>query len=159
MALARVVFLVVVVAAGAAGEVRAEDCADVTSVEGTVAAREPPASRASFLENDTEVVVPCALIDSGAFGMDCVDAFYVLNPQGVTLCRVSLWSLVDADDTPALETHDDASQSPMGSWAVGLMPERGIGPQPPVARMIEGPLAHWGGARLEGFRRMDPRPS
>ncbi|HEY1099302.1 MAG TPA: hypothetical protein VGF99_10245 [Myxococcota bacterium] len=65
-------------ARGPAHERHDDDCDEMTMV-------------ASDLEAPVvaEVIVPCAMVDSGMLGSDCHDAaFYVVNQAGTLLCRL-----------------------------------------------------------------------
>lgn len=60
----------------------------------------------------TEVVVPCAMVDSGLLGADCHDAaFYVVNQTGTLLCRLDVMVLGLSTATSTIEGSQPASAS------------------------------------------------
>ena len=66
-----------------------------------------------------EVVVPCAMIESGALGPDCHDAaFYVVNTQGTLLCRVDIAVLGASTSTDTLEDGPPATPYASGGHAL-----------------------------------------
>jgi hypothetical protein len=119
------------------------------------------ASGPTFVNAD--VVVPCAMIDSGALGPDCHDAaFYVVTTHGTPLCRIDLQTVASARSTDTIDDGPPASStSPHGSalspgtsvdtrsWRI---PRSGV-VELPAAR---GPRGLDGGRDVSGFV---PRPS
>ena len=67
----------------------------------------------SFVHSD--VVVPCALIDSGALGPDCHDAaVYVVTTHGTTLCRIDIATLASSRSTDTIDDGPPASSTTHG---------------------------------------------
>jgi hypothetical protein len=66
-----------------------------------------------------EVVVPCAMVESGALGPDCHDAaFYVVNTQGTLLCRVDVAVLTVSQQSDTLEDGPPATPHASGGHAL-----------------------------------------
>jgi hypothetical protein len=110
-----------------------------------------------------EVVVPCAMIESGALGPDCHDAaFYVVNPQGTLLCRVDVAVLAVSHQTDTLE--DGPPATPYASGGHALPPAAAVDvilPRVPPASCHDvdaavGPPGLDHGRDVAGF---SPRPS
>jgi len=110
-----------------------------------------------------EVVVPCAMVDSGALGPDCHDAaFYVVNPQGTLLCRVDVAVLGASTSTDTLE--DGPPATPYASSGHVLPPAAVVDvtlPRvpPPACHDVDaavGPPGLDDGRDVAGF---SPRPS
>ncbi len=60
----------------------------------------------------TEVVVPCAVVDSGLLGADCHDAaFYVVNQTGTLLCRLDIMALGLSTASSSIDDGQPASAS------------------------------------------------
>jgi len=60
----------------------------------------------------TEVVVPCAMVDSGLLGADCHDAaFYVVNQTGTLLCRLDVMMLGVSTTTSTIDDSQPAAVS------------------------------------------------
>ena len=58
----------------------------------------------------TEVVVPCAMVDSGLLGADCHDAaFYVVNQAGTLLCRLDVMVLGASTSTSTIDDSQPAA--------------------------------------------------
>jgi hypothetical protein len=89
-----------------------EDCAQTTSAEvGDARSMAEPRS--------VEVVVPCAMVDSGVLGADCHDAaFYVVNQQGTLLCRIDVALLSTTAPASSVE-HAPPNHSTQPSSAPG----------------------------------------
>jgi len=59
-----------------------------------------------------ELIVPCAVVDSGVLGPDCAAAdFYVVNGSGTLLCRVDLAVLAHAPKSSTIEDAPPAAAS------------------------------------------------
>ncbi len=110
-----------------------------------------------------EVVVPCAMVESGALGPDCHDAaFYVVNTQGTLLCRVDVAMLGTSTSTDTLE--DGPPATPYASGGHVLPPAAVVDvtlPRVPPAACHDvdaamGPPGLDGGRDVAGF---SPRPS
>jgi hypothetical protein len=83
--------------ARADAEATLEDCAQTTSAE-------VGDGRSVAEPRSVEVVVPCAMVDSGVLGADCHDAaFYVVNQQGTLLCRIDVALLTTTAPASAIE--------------------------------------------------------
>jgi hypothetical protein len=141
------------VVGGFAPDARADDCDEITPVDDARRVEQPAPVRS------TEVVVPCAAIDSGLVGADCADAFYVLSPQGVTLCRVDLMAWTTADDTPSVQ-HDDVEVHGVDGFAPAALLAMGPDPlRPPVARPVAAARVARDSGPADAHRSGDPRPS
>lgn len=110
-----------------------------------------------------EVIVPCAMVESGALGPDCHDAaFYVVNPQGTLLCRVDVAVLTVSHPSDALE--DGPPATPYASGGHALPPAAVVdvalpGVPPPAVHDLAvavGPPGLDDGRDVTGF---SPRPS
>jgi hypothetical protein len=143
----------VVAALAAAGAARADDCDDVTPADGL---RRVDAAAGMHA---VEVVVPCALIDSGALGVDCADAFYVVNPQGTVLCRVEALAF-SVDEAAPLLVRDNAEAAAAHAFvAVALAAEAPVLPSPPLAREVPSPAIVVDGGPADAHLFERPRPS
>lgn len=127
-----------------------DDCDDMTRVDDAVPGL-------------VEVVVPCAMVESGALGPDCHDAaFYVVNPQGTLLCRVDVAVLAVSHQSDTLE--DGPPATPYASGGHALPPAAVVDvtlPRVPPASCHDvdaavGPPGLDGGRDAAGF---SPRPS
>ena len=87
----------------------------------------------------TELVVPCAMVDSGVLGPACQDvAFYVVNQHGTLLCRAELWVFAQNSSVPAVEASLAAVlEAPTQAGAVAVVPL--LIPSVPVAVVLELP--------------------
>lgn len=126
--------LVVAIAASSnafAGELKndLDDCDDM-SVEANDDDDAPDLS-------DREVVVPCAMAESGALGPACTDAaFYVVNQHGTLLCRVELTMFTNATTTPIVEQAPAApAGGPHFSVVAALVPT--LPPLPRAAVFVD----------------------
>jgi hypothetical protein len=150
MGLHSFLFVVVVAATFAADAAHADDCDEVTPIEGQF--------RTAPLVN-VDVIVPCALIDEGLLGADCADAFYVMSPQGIALCRVDLLTWAGDDHVPEVQTDD--AEATARTWAgtaavvVALPPV----PPPPLACTLPGAPVRLVGGAADAHGVVDPRPS
>jgi len=149
--LASVVLVAVVVTAS--GGARADDCDDVTPIDG-----------AHRVDNSVglhavDTIVPCALVDSGVVGPECADAFYVVNHQGTVLCRVELLAFSVDDGKPTLQRDDAESIASNAFVAVAILAPGVELPAPPLVVELSGaiPAADGGPADAHLFER--PRPS
>ncbi len=79
-----------------------------------------------------EIVVPCAMVDSGVLGADCHDAaFYVVNQTGTLLCRLEIMVLGFSTSSASLDDSQPASATiHIGAVAaaVASVVDIGIGP-------------------------------
>lgn len=92
-----------------------DDCDEMTRVVDVDAVERDAVVGPEFVE----VVVPCAMIESGALGPDCHDAaFYVVNPQGTLLCRVDVAVLGASTATDTLEDGPPATPYASGGHAL-----------------------------------------
>ena len=104
-----------------------EDCAQTTSAD-------VDDGRSGAEPRSVEVVVPCAMVDSGVWGADCHDAaFYVVNQQGTLLCRIDVALLTTTAPASSIEqappTESTQPSSAPGPLAVvtvelPLLPQR-----------------------------------
>jgi hypothetical protein len=82
----------------------AKDGCDDMSVIDAVDVDPAAAGLAAVDASVHEVVIPCALVESGALGPDCQDAnFYVVNQTGTLLCRVDVAVFNVAAAAPVVE--------------------------------------------------------
>jgi hypothetical protein len=89
-----------------------EDCSQTTSADVGDA-------RSMAEPHSVEVVVPCAMVDSGVLGADCHDAaFYVVNQQGTLLCRIDVALLSTTAPASSIE-HAPPTESTQPSSALG----------------------------------------
>ena len=153
--------VVLLVALAASGGARAEankdagvdDCDDISLEVGVEAEVEAA--------DDKDVVVPCAMADSGALGDGCADAaFYVVNQHGTLLCRVELAVFTNASSAPAVDTAPAAPVAgPSVSVVAAVVPLLPELPPPggfkETSRLGEGDLLRAADAHL--YDR--PRPS
>ena len=66
-----------------------------------------------------EVVVPCAMVESGVLGPACQDAaFYVVNQHGTLLCRVDLAVFTQGGALPIVEQAPAIPGGPQGGGVV-----------------------------------------
>jgi len=144
-------FLLVLVTLWASGGARADDCDDVTPVD--AARRFEPAMVAG------EVVVPCAMVDSGAFGANCADAFYVLTPQGIALCRLDTLIASAVPDGPTLAPDDPETVANDRLVAVALPAAEAPIPRPPLAGRVARPHPVDDDGPVDDHRRRPRRPS
>jgi hypothetical protein len=91
-----------------------DDCDEMTLVnerERERALSDDPRDNAARLV-EVEVVVPCAMLDSGALGADCHDAaVYVVTTHGTPLCRLDLTTLAAASSRSTDRLEDGPSGS------------------------------------------------
>jgi hypothetical protein len=85
----------------------------------------------------SDVVVPCAMVESGVLGPACQDAaFYVVNQHGTLLCRVELAVFTQAGSLPIVEQAPAAPAAQQGSSVVvAVVPL--LPPSLPAASVIE----------------------
>jgi hypothetical protein len=119
------------------------------------------ANGAAFV--DVDVVVPCAMIDSGALGPDCHDAaIYVVTTHGTPLCRIDLATLAASRSADAIEDGPPASSTSPGGWALspGTCVET-VSMRIPRPRVVELPAARGphGLGRGRDVVACVPRPS
>ena len=112
-------------------------------------------------EDHADVVVPCAMADSGVLGDGCADAaFYVVNQHGTLLCRVELTVFTNATSAPAVDTAPAAPVAgPSVSIVAAVVPLLPELPPPggykQTSRLSEGALLSAADAHLDDR----PRPS
>lgn len=81
-----------------------DGCDDMSVVDAAIDVDPAVAGLAAVDATVHEVVVPCALVESGALGPDCQDAnFYVVNQTGTLLCRVDVAVFHVAAAAPVVE--------------------------------------------------------
>ncbi|MDP2340570.1 MAG: hypothetical protein Q8O67_06415 [Deltaproteobacteria bacterium] len=84
-----------------------------------------------------DVVVPCAMVESGVLGPACQDAaFYVVNQHGTLLCRVELAVFTQAGSLPVVEQSPAAPAASQGSSVVAAVVPV-LPPALPAGSMIE----------------------
>ncbi len=98
-------------AASARADARADDCDDMTRVD------DVPSPVGRLVER--ELILPCAVVDSGVVGPGCGHAdFYVVNLQGTVLCRVDV-AVLAVTATPM--SIDEAPSGAPSSSSVDVM--------------------------------------
>ena len=139
-----------------------DDCDEMTRVVDVADAERDDVASDERVER-VELVVPCAMVESGALGPDCHDAaFYVVNPHGTLLCRIDVAMLGTSTSTDTLE--DGPPATPYASGGHVLPPAAVVDvtlPRVPPAACHEldttvGPPGLDGGRDVAGF---SPRPS
>lgn len=111
--------LALFVALAVAGSARADAAKDAkdASIDECDMSVEADADADAADKND--VVVPCAMADSGVLGDGCADAaFYVVNQHGTLLCRVELTLFTNASSAPAVDT---APAAPVAGPSVSIV--------------------------------------
>ncbi len=109
-----------------------------------------------------EVIVPCAVVESGALGAACHDAaFYVVNQTGTLLCRVDVAVLASSARSTSIETAAPAAPSSSSAALALALPTTSIRFQLPRQAITElaparGPKRLGPGLDLTSFA---PRPS
>jgi hypothetical protein len=145
--------VVAAVLSTASAAARADDCDDMSPIEGARRAEAPAPLHA------VEVVVPCAVADSGVVGPECPDAFYVVNHQGTVLCRVDLLAFAVDEGRPSVQPDESPAAAGTAFAAVALVPPAVPLPPPPVYATRPGApnVADHGPADAHVLER--PRPS
>lgn len=109
-----------------------------------------------------EVVVPCAMVESGVLGADCHDAaFYIVNTQGTLLCRLDVAVLVTATTSDTLEDGPPAAPTAQSAALIAAASVEVRLPRIPPPSIVDitaptGPPGLDGGRDVVGF---SPRPS
>ena len=87
---------------------------------------------------DVEVIVPCAVAESGAFGADCQDTpFYVVNNHGTLLCRMDITAFAIGAPVSVVDDAPPAGVSPDMSRVPGAILSELPPPQaPPLMRLL-----------------------
>jgi hypothetical protein len=130
----RALFLIASLALLTGSSARADDCDDVTPVDGERRQNAPAtAAPATAAPIPVEVVVPCAVVDDGGLGADCPEV-WVMNDQGTLLCRVALLAFDAASPMPEFHRVDGGVHDGGTFVAVGVVPALPGLPSIPLVR-------------------------